>query len=126
MVENINFRKKICLLGDPAVGKTSLIRQYVYHHFSDVYISTIGTEITKKEISLDYQSNDGELNRYGISFTIWDIIGQIEYRSLITRSISSIQRTWLGAVKVVVMIAISPSLPISGTRDSTRASPNSS
>ncbi len=85
MTEIITFRKKICVLGDPAVGKTSLIKQYVYHQFSDVYISTIGTEVTKKEISIDYQDDQTGPRRYDISFAIWDIIGQIEYRSLITR-----------------------------------------
>jgi small GTP-binding protein len=85
MTEKIELRKKICLLGDPAVGKTSLIRKYVYNQFSEVYISTIGTEVTKKEISVNFRNNSHGEKQYLISMAIWDIIGQKEYRSLISR-----------------------------------------
>jgi small GTP-binding protein len=85
MAENIELRKKVCLLGDPAVGKTSLIRKYVYNQFSEVYISTIGTEVTKKEISTNFKENSNSEQHYDMSIAIWDIIGQKEYRSLISR-----------------------------------------
>ncbi|MCA9869997.1 MAG: GTP-binding protein, partial [Anaerolineae bacterium] len=32
--------KKICMLGDFAVGKTSLVRRFVYDTFDDRYLST--------------------------------------------------------------------------------------
>jgi small GTP-binding protein len=85
MNEKVVMRKKVCLLGDPAVGKSSLIRKYVYNQFSEVYISTIGTEVTKKEILVDYQDDSNGLKQYEVSIAIWDIIGQKEYRSLISR-----------------------------------------
>jgi len=85
MTENIELRKKICLLGDPAVGKTSLIRKYAYNEFSETYISTIGTEVTKKEVSVEYKENPKDSTNYDVSFAIWDIIGQKEYRALISR-----------------------------------------
>lgn len=85
MLNNVFFRKKICLLGDPSVGKTSLIRKYVYNEFSENYLSTIGTEITKKNLEIDYQENSKTSQRYDMSLAIWDIIGQKEYRSLISR-----------------------------------------
>jgi small GTP-binding protein len=85
MTDKIQLRKKVCLLGDPAVGKTSLIRKYVYNQFSEVYISTIGTEISKKEVLVDIRDNSNESIQYEISLAIWDIIGQKEYRSLISR-----------------------------------------
>ncbi|NEQ23749.1 MAG: GTP-binding protein, partial [Microcoleus sp. SIO2G3] len=34
--------KKICLVGDFGVGKTSLIRRFVEQQFSDQYLSTVG------------------------------------------------------------------------------------
>ena len=40
--------KKICLVGDYAVGKTSLIRRFVDRQFSDRYLSTIGVKISRK------------------------------------------------------------------------------
>ena len=58
--------KKVVMLGEHSVGKTSLIRRYVYDIFSDEYINTIGTKITKKELSLT------ETN---LSLFIWDMLG---------------------------------------------------
>ena len=46
------IKKNIILLGDGAVGKTSLNRRFVLEEFSDKYITTIGTKVTKKEIYL--------------------------------------------------------------------------
>ncbi len=58
---------KIVLLGSGAVGKTSLVRRFVDSSFSEDYISTIGTVISKKEI---------ETNSGNVKFLIWDIHGQ--------------------------------------------------
>jgi small GTP-binding protein len=69
--------KKICILGDPFVGKTSLIRKFVYDVFDDKYISTIGTKVTTKQILLDCNGKKIE-----ITFLIWDILGQREHQSL--------------------------------------------
>ena len=64
---------KITLLGDGAVGKTSLIRKYVSDQFTDEYIQTIGTKVTKKEVEVD-----GAIVR----FLIWDVLGQIKEHRL--------------------------------------------
>jgi len=72
--------KKICLLGDPAVGKTSLIRRYVYDTFDDKYITTIGTKVTKKSVDIDGTSLG--MGRINITLLIWDILGQKEYARL--------------------------------------------
>ena len=70
----ISVIKKICLLGDPAVGKTSLIRRYVFDEFDDTYITTIGTKVTKK--ALEMKCGD---KTYKLSMLIWDILGQKEF-----------------------------------------------
>ena len=67
------MKGKICLLGDPAVGKTSLIRKYVLDQFSDNYLSTIGAKVTKKEIQYSWDDKQIEL-----MLMIWDIMGQKE------------------------------------------------
>jgi small GTP-binding protein len=69
--------KKVCLLGDSAVGKTSLVRKYVYDTFDDKYIATIGTKTVKKELVVDYFGKP--LN---LTLMIWDILGQKEYRRM--------------------------------------------
>jgi len=58
--------KKILLLGDFNVGKTSLIRRYVDDSFDDKYLSTIGVKISKKSLNM---------HNLDIEFLIWDIEG---------------------------------------------------
>lgn len=43
-------QKKVCLLGDFAVGKTSLIRRYVEGRFDDKYLTTVGVVVSRKAI----------------------------------------------------------------------------
>lgn len=68
---------KLVLLGDPAVGKTSLINQYVEHTFENDYKPTLGVNIISKEINLE------EINLKGLrgsaKVVIWDIAGQDKY-----------------------------------------------
>jgi len=73
--------KKICLLGDPAVGKTSLIRRFVFDMFDDKYITTIGTKVTKKTVEVDREIPAGTMH-VKITLLIWDILGQREYARL--------------------------------------------
>lgn len=74
------IKKNIILLGDGAVGKTSLIRRYVIDEFSDDYITTIGTKVTKKEIYLEEEKTL-------MTMMMWDIIGQKGFRY--TQSLSA-------------------------------------
>jgi len=46
------YKFKVCLVGDPGVGKTSLVRRFVYNMFSDKYLTTIGTNIYKKNLKI--------------------------------------------------------------------------
>jgi small GTP-binding protein len=71
---------KICLIGDVGVGKTSLIRRYVTDVFDDKYIATIGTKVSKKEISLKDPST-GDPQK--IILLIWDIMGQPSFREVL-------------------------------------------
>jgi small GTP-binding protein len=68
------FKKKVLILGDGAVGKTSLIRRFVVDKFSDEYITTIGTKTTKKDVVLNV--GDTEWN---LSLMVWDVLGQKGY-----------------------------------------------
>jgi small GTP-binding protein len=70
-------KSKILLLGDEAVGKTSLIRKFVLDQFDDKYIATIGTKVTKKDLVL----KSGNEQTY-LTLMIWDILGQKGYRSI--------------------------------------------
>lgn len=72
MAKEIN--KKVILLGDGAVGKTSLIRKYVEDQFDDEYIFTIGTKVSRKDITVG--TGDDEVI---VNMVIWDILGQTDY-----------------------------------------------
>ncbi|MFW9878179.1 MAG: Rab family GTPase [Candidatus Thorarchaeota archaeon] len=67
-----NLVLKLALLGDPAVGKTSLIHQYTQHHFKEDYQPTLGVNIVVKELKIE------EVNVY-IRLVLWDIAGQDKY-----------------------------------------------
>lgn len=73
------FKKKVLILGDGAVGKTSLIRRYVVDRFSDEYITTIGTKTTKKDITVDVGGKTWDL-----TLMIWDVLGQKGYTEVQT------------------------------------------
>ncbi len=76
------IRTKICLVGDNNVGKTSLIRRFVLDTFDDKYTSTIGTKVTKKEVTV---KKDGG-REIALSMLIWDIMGQKGFRELLRES----------------------------------------
>jgi Ras-related protein Rab-1A len=77
MTDIKEIQKKIILLGDGAVGKTSLIRRFVVDKFEDKYILTIGSKITAKTILIEKGEKTFKLN-----FQIWDILGQKGYDKL--------------------------------------------
>jgi small GTP-binding protein len=76
MTELMNLSKKILLLGDPAVGKTSLIRKFVYDIFDDNYISTLGAKVSRKSVYLNHPTMDKKIE---LKLMIWDVMGQKEY-----------------------------------------------
>jgi len=59
--------RKICILGDFAVGKTSLVQRFVNDQFSDKYLTTLGVKVDTKEVVLD--------NGRGLKLAIWDVAG---------------------------------------------------
>ncbi len=77
----VEIKRKVLLLGDGAVGKTSLIRKFVTDQFDDKYIASIGTKVTKKVIN--FKLKDDELN---LILLIWDILGQSEFKGVIGAS----------------------------------------
>jgi small GTP-binding protein len=75
----VTHKFKICLAGEPAVGKTSLIRRFVLDEFDDKYLETIGAKITKKVMVLDGPGG----RSFQVTLTMWDIMGQKSVRHLL-------------------------------------------
>jgi len=45
-----HIKAKISLVGETAVGKTSLVKRFVLDTFDDRYVATVGTKVTKKTV----------------------------------------------------------------------------
>lgn len=74
---NMNKQKldfKVIVLGDIAVGKTSVIGRYITNTFSEVHKSSISCEFKKKKIEVDA---DTEVN-----LQIWDTVGEERFLSV--------------------------------------------
>ncbi len=110
------LKKKMVLLGDGGVGKTSLINRFVLNKFDEKYIATIGTRVSKKTVSVD---------DYEITLMIWDVLGQKGYERVqwasfrgaegafmvvdLTRrsTLDSLERYWIPE-----LFKIAPGIPI--------------
>lgn len=66
------YKMKVCMVGDPSVGKTSLVRRYVHDMFADHYITTLGAKVEKREVDIPHPAT-GEVTH--IDMTLWDIMG---------------------------------------------------
>jgi len=64
---------KVIILGDSAVGKTSLMNRFVKQEFSQQYRATIGADFLSKEIMVDNKL---------VTLQIWDTAGQERFQSL--------------------------------------------
>jgi len=71
--EKKRFALKIIVVGDPSVGKSSLIRRHADDTFEETYAPTIGTDFILKVVTLE----DME-----ITATIWDIGGHESFVSV--------------------------------------------
>lgn len=60
------IQKKICMLGTFAVGKTSLVRQFVESIYADKYHTTVGVKVDKKVVTVGAAQ---------VTLLLWDIEG---------------------------------------------------
>ena len=78
---------KVILLGETAVGKTSIIKRYYDDTFDTNEVTTI---------SMSYVDKIIELNKMKYKLIIWDTIGQEKYRS--------ISKLFLTEAKIVILV----------------------
>lgn len=72
---NINLgARKICLVGDFFVGKTSLASRFHSNTFSEKYLATVGVSINTKVIELD--------GNQAIKLVVWDLASIKDITSL--------------------------------------------
>jgi len=68
------FKYKIVLIGDVAVGKSSIIKRFILNEFNTNYNGTIGTELSKKSLLI----SENKI----VNLLIWDTCGQERFRSV--------------------------------------------
>lgn len=59
---------KVCVVGDFAVGKTSVVERFVNNQFSEKYLTTVGVKVDTKEIDLPHRGVQQKL-------VLWDVAG---------------------------------------------------
>ena len=66
--------RKVCMLGDFGVGKTSLVSRFVRSTFSAKYLTTVGVKVDSTEVAL--------VGRDPLKLVVWDIAGRGEIDTL--------------------------------------------
>ncbi len=88
MTDPQKFNFKLVVLGDEAVGKTSLIRRFIEKSFKQDYKSTIGVSILNKTYDLS--------DSVSVTLNIWDLAGQAMFRN--------IRKTYLEGTQSAVLV----------------------
>jgi len=66
---------KIVILGDSAVGKTSIALRYIENKFSDAHIVTLGATFQQPRVKLK--------NGNTVKMNLWDTTGEEKFRSML-------------------------------------------
>ena len=86
MLNNTNIKKikrKIIILGEGGVGKTTLLHRYVSNIFVDSTKMTIGTDFFIKKVDISNEDAD----KYQITLLLWDFAGQERFRFILNEYI---------------------------------------
>jgi small GTP-binding protein len=83
-----DYNFKILLLGNAAVGKTSLVQRFVHDRFDSSYLMTIGMEPSEKLVELK--------NGTKVALSIWDLAGQERF--------SFIRHTFYKGAKAALLV----------------------
>ena len=70
------FLCKIIVIGDQAVGKTSILSKFISNKFSDMYHETIGVDFLTKQVTLNEQRR--------LKCQFWDASGAEKYRTIVS------------------------------------------
>src|SRR2546427_11799296 len=73
-----HIKATISLVGETAVGKTSLVKRFVLDTFADRYVATVGTKVTKKTVPVVWRGLPARMD-----LMVWDIMGEKGFRALL-------------------------------------------
>lgn len=75
---SVRFRFKLVLIGEGAVGKTSIRQKYMGKGFTGEYLKTIGADFASQTVELKETSGDNVKS----IFQIWDLAGQKAFKEV--------------------------------------------
>ena len=81
-VQEPEYSIKLLLLGDIAVGKSSLIYRFIYDKFNPNKINTS---------ELDLKTSDLIIDKKNVRVQLWDTVGQEKYKSITKNLIKRVQ-----------------------------------
>jgi len=87
------LKAKVCVVGEAAVGKTSLVHRFAYDRLQASYVPTLAAQITKHELPVEL---DGTPIR--VVLTIWDVMGEPTFLPLL-------EDAWLSRAQGVLAVA---------------------
>ncbi len=85
----ISVSRKISLLGDFAVGKTSTVARAVRNTFSDAYLTTVGVKVDTKTIL--------QADGHSLRLVLWDIAG--------ANSLDQMRANYIGGTHGLLLVA---------------------
>lgn len=86
---SVSLSRKISLLGDFAVGKTSTIARSVRNTFSEAYLTSVGVKVDTKTLS-DTEGRD-------LRLVLWDIAG--------ANSLDQMRANYIGGSQGLLLVA---------------------
>ena len=85
----ISLSRKISLLGDFAVGKTSTVARSVRNTFSDAYLTTVGVKVDTKTVL--------HAEGHSLRLVLWDIAG--------ANSLDQMRANYIGGSQGLLLVA---------------------
>jgi small GTP-binding protein len=65
---------KVCILGDPAVGKSSLVHAMAGDRFNEMYVTTVGARVLKKTVTVRHPAAARDIR---MKLMLWEITGHL-------------------------------------------------
>lgn len=72
------LKAKVCVVGEAGVGKTSLVRRFVYGAYDGRYVPTLAAKVSRKVVPLRPDGRDVD-----VVLTIWDVMGEPSFLPLL-------------------------------------------
>ncbi len=83
MAVSASIKAKVCLVGEIAVGKTSLVRRFSLGTFDELYSTTLGISVSKKVVQPRNAPPGGPQR---VEMILFDVMGQRRMRDVLVES----------------------------------------